>query len=56
VETKKGNITITDPSKPRELKFLQSVKKMTWNYLEEYDNIIKDMSRQFVDKLIVEVG
>jgi hypothetical protein len=55
VETKKGSITVTDPSKPLNLKFLQSVKKMTWNYLDEYDNIIKDMSRQFVDKLIAEI-
>lgn len=55
VETKKGAITVADPSKPLDLKFLQSVKKMTWNYLDEYDNIIKDMSRQFVDKLLLEI-
>lgn len=54
-ETKKGSITIADPSKSRDLKFLQSVKKMTWNYLEEYDNIIKAMSREFVDKLVAEL-
>lgn len=55
VETKKGSITVADPSKPLNLKFLQSVKKMTWNYLDEYQNIIKDMSRQFVDKLLLEI-
>ncbi len=54
-ETKKGSITITDPSKARSLKFLQSVKKMTWNYLEEYDNIIKAMSKEFIDKLLLEI-
>lgn len=54
-ETKKGTITVADPSKARNQKFMQSVKKMTWNYLEEYDNIIKDMSRQFVDKLLLEI-
>jgi hypothetical protein len=54
-ETKKGIITVTDPSKARNQKFMQSVKKMTWNYLEEYDNIIRDMSRQFVDKLLLEI-
>lgn len=55
VETKKGIITVKDPSVPRNLKFLQSVKKMTWNYLEEYDNIIKAMSKDFVDKLLLEI-
>lgn len=54
-ETKTGTITIADPSKAKDLKFLQSVKKMTWNYLEEYDNIVKDMSKQFVDKLLLEI-
>lgn len=54
-ETKKGVITIADPSKSVNLKFLQSVKKMTWNYLEEYDNIIKAMSKEFVDKLMLEI-
>jgi len=55
VSTKLGAITIADPSKPLNLKFLRSVKKMTWNYLDEYDNMIKDMSRQFVDKLLLEM-
>lgn len=55
VETKKGAITIADPSKPLNLKFLESVKKMTWNYLDEYDNMIRDMSRQLVDKLMAEM-
>lgn len=54
-ETKAGTITIADPSRPRDLKFLQSVKKMTWDYLEEYDNIIKAMSREFVDKLLLAI-
>lgn len=54
-EIKKGTITVADPSKPRDLKFLQSVKKMTWNYLEEYDNIIKAMSKEFTDKLLLEI-
>ena len=55
VETKKGAITIADPSKPLDLKFLQSVKKMTWNYLDDYDNMIRVMSREFVDRLMGEI-
>jgi hypothetical protein len=55
IETKKGAITVADPSKPLDLKFLQSIKKMTGDYLELYDNMIKDMSKQFVDKLLLEI-
>lgn len=54
-QTKSGSITIHDPSKSMRLKFFQSVKKMTGNYLEEYDNIIKSMSKEFVDKLLTEI-
>jgi hypothetical protein len=54
-EAKKGTITVDDPLQPRSLKFLQATRKMTWGYLEEYDNIIKDMSKQFVDKLLLEI-
>ncbi|MEO6453739.1 MAG: hypothetical protein ABIN97_06710 [Ginsengibacter sp.] len=54
-EKKQGTITVADPSRPQSLKFLQSVKKMTWNYLGEYDNIIKAMSKEFVDKLLLKM-
>lgn len=52
-EVKKGVITVTDPSKPISQKFFQSIKKMTYNYLDEYDNSIKSMSKEFVDKLLL---
>jgi len=55
LETKKGEITIADPSKKINQKIFQSVKKMTWNYLDEYDNVLNAMSRELVDKLLVQL-
>jgi hypothetical protein len=54
-ETKKGSITITNKDKPVSLKVFQSVKKMTWNYLEESDNNMKAMGKEVVDKLLKEI-
>ena len=54
-ETKNGTITITDPGKPVKQKFFQSVKKMTGNYLEKYDDIINAMSKELVDKILLEI-
>ena len=53
--TKTGSITVTDPSKNINLKFLQSARKMTFNYLDEYDNIVRDMGKSFVEKLITQL-
>ncbi len=54
-ETKKGVITITNRDQPISLKMFQSPKKMTWRYLEQYNNNIKSMSRELVDKLMLEI-
>ena len=56
LETKKGTITVTDPSKAEYLKFFQtSYKKLTMRYLEQYDNNIQAISKELVDKLILEL-
>ena len=54
-ETKNGTITIADPDKVVNQKLFQSVKKMTWNYLDEYDNNMRAVSKEIVDKLLLEL-
>ncbi len=54
-ETKKGTITVADPSKKINQKIFQSVKKMTWTYLDQYDITLKDMSKELVDKLLLQL-
>jgi hypothetical protein len=54
-ETKKGVINITNRDQPIALKMFQSTKKMTWRYLDQYSNNIKAMSKELIDKLIVEL-
>jgi hypothetical protein len=36
-------------------KLFQSTEKMTWKYLDAYDNNIKTMGKQFVDQLLTEL-
>lgn len=55
VETKKGAISVANRDKSVALKMFQSAKKMTWNYLDQYDMNIKAMSKEFVDKLMLEL-
>lgn len=55
LETKKGEITVTNRDQPVALKAFQSPKKLTRRYLEQYDNNIKLMSKELVDKLIVDL-
>lgn len=54
-ETKSGVIHITNRDQPISLKIFQSSKKMTGRYLEQYNNNLKAMSRELVDKLLVEL-
>lgn len=54
-ETKKGEISIVNRDQLISLKMFQSSKKMTWRYLDEYENNVKAMSKELVDKLLVEL-
>jgi hypothetical protein len=54
-EIKKGTITIQDNDHGLSLGMFQSMKKLTWRYLDQYDANITAMSRKFVDRLITEL-
>ncbi|MCU7550322.1 hypothetical protein OCK74_14465 [Chitinophagaceae bacterium LB-8] len=55
VETKKGEVTVPNRDQGISLKAFQSTKKLTWKYLEQYNNNIKAMSKELVDKLLIEL-
>jgi hypothetical protein len=50
-----GSISITDPETAVGLKMWHSLKKMTWDYLDQHDDNVTAMSRKFVDKLVAEL-
>ena len=52
IETKKGSVTVSNTDKILGLKYLQSIKKITGQYLDQYDENIKLMSKQVVDQII----
>jgi hypothetical protein len=54
-EIKHGTITIADIDKGMSLKMLQSLKKMTWQYLQQYDANITVMSKKVIDQLVSEL-
>ena len=54
-EVKTGNISIADPETTVGLKMWHSLKKMTWEYLDQHDGNITAMSRKFVDMLAAEL-
>jgi hypothetical protein len=54
-EVKKGSVTIKDINTQINLKMFHSTKKMTWDYLEQYDANITSMSKRFVDRLAGEL-
>jgi len=54
-EIKKGVITVADTNKKLFLKMYQSLKKRTWQYLDQYDASITSMSKQVIDKLVTEL-
>jgi hypothetical protein len=54
-EVKKGSISITETVKPLTLKMYQSLRKKTWQFLDDYEMDITAMSKLVIDKLIVEL-
>jgi len=52
-ETKKGTVTVSDINKP--LKNLTRVREGTFDYLAQYDENIKSMTKKAVDKVIEEL-
>lgn len=54
-EVKTGTITVVDPNKTKRLKWFHSLKKTTWQYLEQYDANIVSMSKELVNKLTAEL-
>jgi hypothetical protein len=54
-EVKTGSISIADPETAVGLKMWHSLKKMTWEYLDQHDDNVTAMSRKFVDKLMSEL-
>ncbi len=53
--TKSGTIAIANEEKITNLKFLQSIKKATYQYFDDYDENIKTLSKKVIDKLITEL-
>jgi hypothetical protein len=54
-EVRKGIISIADSLKPVTLKMMQSLKKRTWQFLDDYEVNITAMSKLAIDKLIAEL-
>lgn len=55
IETKNGVVTIPNTDKVLQLRYLQSLKKATGQYLDQYDENIKSLSKKAVDKIITEL-
>lgn len=54
-EVKSGSIRVADPESVVGLKMWHSLKKLTWQYLDQHDDNLTVMSRSFVDKLASEL-
>ncbi|HEY5461906.1 MAG TPA: hypothetical protein VIJ95_01505 [Hanamia sp.] len=52
---KNGLITVPDNDKPLNVKYMNSVKKLEDQYLDQYDENIEMMSKKVVDELIHEL-
>ena len=52
---KNGTITISNADKGVTLGMFQSLKKKTWQYLDQYDESITSMSKIVVDKIAAEL-
>jgi hypothetical protein len=50
-EYKTGEIKVEDKNQTLSLRMFQSLKKKTWQYLDQYDAAIAAMSKIAVDKL-----
>jgi len=48
---KTGKVTVSDVNAEMSLKMFQSLKKLTWRYLDEYDANITAMSKKCMDKV-----
>lgn len=53
--TKTGIITVPNTDKGIALGMFQSVKKKTWEYLDQYNANITTMSKSVIDKLVAEL-
>jgi len=56
VETKKGTITVANRNKAVEVKVFHSTKKTYWACLDQYNANIQAMSKEAIDKLIIEIS
>jgi hypothetical protein len=54
-EVKTGTISIPDANKRVQLKLFQSLRKMTYGYLDQYNENITAMTKKAVDRLISEL-
>ena len=54
-EVKTGTVSSADPDKAVSLKMFKSLKKMTGEYLDHYDENVTAMSRHLIDKLAAEL-
>jgi hypothetical protein len=54
-EVKTGTISIPDANRRVQLKMFQSLRKMTYNYLDQFNENITAMSKKAVDQLISEL-
>jgi len=54
-ETKQGTISIASKDKEVAQKIFQGTKKMLWQYLDKYNDNVKLMGKDVVDKLIEEL-
>lgn len=55
VETGKGVITVSNSDKMRRLRLFQGIKKATNQYLDQYNDNLKAMSKVAVDKIVSDV-
>jgi hypothetical protein len=55
METQKGIITVPNGDKVRQLRLFQGIRKATYQYLDQYNENIKAMSKVAVDKIIANV-
>jgi hypothetical protein len=54
-KVKKGVITIPNASKPYYMKMFQSLKKKTWEFLDQYDASMAAAGKVVIDQLTGEL-
>mgnify|MGYP003575247576 CR=1 FL=1 len=55
IETKKGTVTIANTDKELKVRFLQTMRAATGQYLDQYNESIKSMTKKVVDQLLTEI-